>query len=164
MKNLSFKFVFLSILIFLFVSLAAYTLNLPFVQTALFSAIFTIFYSEKKSRHRSIYIFLAVLVYSQFASPAPIVLIVLTSLQIYLLTHLFFEVTAFDFSLTALVNSILSAIILNVNRLIYLYVFTGDFKLFSMTVSTLMSSFLLILAYNLFKPSVDQLFTKDSWL
>ncbi|HSW61510.1 MAG TPA: hypothetical protein VLJ60_11975 [bacterium] len=164
MKNLSFKFVSLSLLTFLAVSFAAYILNLPFIHITLFSVIFTLFYSEKKVRHRVIYITLALLIYSQFATPLPAAFIFFVSIQLYFLTVSFFESTAFDFSLTALINSILSVIIININRLAYLYVFTGEFRLFSTSVNSLLSAVILILAYNLFKPSIDQLFIKDSWL
>ncbi len=164
MKNLSFKFVTLSLITFLLISSATYILNLQFIHVTLFSVIFTLFYSEKKVRYRITYIILSLLIYSQFATPVPAIFILFVSIQLYFITVSFFESTAFDFSLTALINSILSAIVININRLAYLYVFTGDFKIISTSVNSAVSAVILILAYNLFKPSIDQLFIKDSWL
>ncbi|HPM47929.1 MAG TPA: hypothetical protein PL056_12735, partial [bacterium] len=119
MKNLSFKFVTLSLLTFLLISFTAYILNFQFIHITVFSLIFTLFYSEKKIRHRITYIVIALLIYSQFATPMPVTFILLVSIQLYFLTVSFFESTAFDFSLTALINSILSVIVININRLIY---------------------------------------------
>ncbi len=164
MKNLSFKFVTLSLLTFLLISFTAYILNFQFIHITVFSLIFTLFYSEKKIRHRITYIVIALLIYSQFATPMPVTFILLVSIQLYFLTVSFFESTAFDFSLTALINSILSVIVININRLIYLYVFTGEFRVISTSANTAVSAVILLLAYNLFKPSIDQLFIKDSWL
>ncbi|HNZ53854.1 MAG TPA: hypothetical protein PLD55_06130 [bacterium] len=164
MKNLSFKFVTLSLLTFLLISFTAYILNFQFIHITVFSLIFTLFYSEKKIRHRITYIVIALLIYSQFATPMPVTFILLVSIQLYFLTVSFFESTAFDFSLTALINSILSVIVININRLIYLYVFTGEFRVISTSANTAVSAVILVLAYNLFKPSIDQLFIKDSWL
>jgi len=164
MKNLSFKFVTLSLLTFLLISFTAYILNFQFIHITVFSLIFTLFYSEKKIRHRITYIVIALLIYSQFATPMPVTFILLVSIQLYFLTVSFFESTAFDFSLTALINSILSVIVININRLIYLHVFTGEFRVISTSANTAVSAVILVLAYNLFKPSIDQLFIKDSWL
>lgn len=164
MKNLSFKFVTLSLLTFLLISFTAYILNFQFIHITVFSLIFTLFYSEKKIRHRITYIVIALLIYSQFATPMPVTFILLVSIQLYFLTVSFFESTAFDFSLTALINSILSVIVININRLIYLYVFTGELRVISTSANTAVSAVILVLAYNLFKPSIDQLFIKDSWL
>ncbi len=164
MKNLSFKFVTLSLLTFLLISFTAYILNFQFIHITVFSLIFTLFYSEKKIRHRITYIVIALLIYSQFATPMPVTFILLVSIQLYFLTVSFFESTAFDFSLTALISSILSVIVININRLIYLYVFTGEFRVISTSANTAVSAVILVLAYNLFKPSIDQLFIKDSWL
>ena len=56
---------------------------------------------------------LATLVYSQVASPLPFLFIFTVSTQIYLLTVAFFASTAFDYSLTALLNTILASMMIN---------------------------------------------------
>jgi len=164
MKNLSFKFVFITLIVFSMISLALYVLNVPVLLVPVFSTVFTIFYSEKKVKHRLFYLFCAFAVYSQFSTPLPLPFLIFVSVQIYLLTVSFFASTAFDFSLTALLNSILSAIVISLYRSLYLYVFTGSSHIVNAAFSIMFSSVLLILLYNIFKPSVDTLFTKDSWL
>lgn len=164
MKNLSFKFVFITLVVFSMISLALYVLNVPVLLVPVFSTVFTLFYSEKKVKHRMFYLFCAFVVYSQFSTPLPLPFLIFVSVQIYLLTVSFFASTAFDFSLTALLNSILSAIVITFYRSLYLYVFTGSSHIVNAAFSILFSSVILIFFYNIFKPSVDTLFTKDSWL
>lgn len=164
MKNLSFKFVFITLVIFTLLSFIIYSIDITFLQVPLFATIFTLFYCEKKEKHRIFYILLSLLIGSQFATPLPLLFLIFISVQVYLLTVSFFSSTAFDFSLTALINSILATIIIFINRLAYLYVFTGDFHFFSSVLRAVISSILLILAYNVFKRFIDSLFVKDSWL
>lgn len=107
---------------------------------------------------------LATLIYSQAASPLPFLFILTAVAQIYILTVAFFASTAFDYSLTALLNAILSAFIINFDKLLYTYVFTGEISAFSFLFPSAFSAFLLIFLFIVFKPKVDTLFYKETWL
>lgn len=164
MKNLSFKFVSITLLSFLIISFLLYVFNISTFHAPAFSAVFTLFYSEKKFKNRMFYLSVAFLIYLQFSTPLPLFFLIFVSVQIYLLTVSFFASTAFDFSLTALINSILSVVIISLNKTIYIYVFTGHSQIFHTIFSTALSTAILILLYNIFKPGIDHCFTKDSWL
>ena len=107
---------------------------------------------------------LATLIYSQVATPLPFLFILTVSAQIYLLTSAFFAFTAFDYSLTALLNAIFASLIMNFDKLLYSYVFTGEISAFSFLFPSAFSAFLLIFLFVLFKPKVDTLFYKETWL
>jgi hypothetical protein len=107
---------------------------------------------------------LATLIYSQAASPLPFVFVLTAAAQIYILTVAFFASTAFDYSLTALINAIIASLIINIDRLLYTYVFTGEISAFSFIFPSVFSAFLLIFLFVVFKPKVDALFYKETWL
>ena len=107
---------------------------------------------------------LATLIYSQVASPLPFLFILTVSTQLYLLTVAFFASTAFDYSLTALINAIFASLIMNLNKLLYTYTFTGEISAFSFIFPSAFSAFLLIFFFVVFKPKVDSLFYKETWL
>lgn len=107
---------------------------------------------------------LATLVYSQVASPLPFLFIFTVSTQIYLLTVAFFASTAFDYSLTALLNTILASMMINFDKILYTYTFTGEISAFSFLFPSAFSTFLLIFLFIVFKPKVDSLFYKETWL
>ena len=107
---------------------------------------------------------LATLIYSQAASPLPFLFVLTAALQIYILTVAFFASTAFDYPLTALLNAIFSSFIINFDKLLYTYVFTGEISAFSFLFPSVFSAFLLIFLFIVFKPKVDALFYKETWL
>ena len=107
---------------------------------------------------------LATLIYSQVATPLPFLFILTVSTQIYLLTIAFFASTAFDYSLTALLNAILASFIMNFDKILYRYAFTGEISAFSLLFPAAFSAFLLIFLFVVFKPKVDTLFYKETWL
>ena len=107
---------------------------------------------------------LATLLYSQAASPLPFLFIITTALQIYILTVAFFASTAFDYSLTALLNTIFASFMMNFDKLLYTYVFTGELSAFSFIFPSAFSAFVLIFLFIVLKPKVDALFYKETWL
>ena len=106
MKTLSFKFVFELLLAFAIFSFILYSLEVSQFLFPHFPIVATILYTEKNTRKRIIYTALATLIYSQAASPLPFVFVLTAATQIYILTVAFFASTAFDYSLTALINAI----------------------------------------------------------
>ena len=104
------------------------------------------------------------LIYSQAASPLPFLFILTIAAQVYIITVAFFASTAFDDSLTALLNAILSSLIINFDRILYSYVFTGEISAFSFIFPSVFSAFILIFLFVVFKPKVDTLFYKETWL
>ncbi len=110
------------------------------------------------------YMALATLIYSQAATPLSFFFIFTVALQIYILTVAFFASTAFDYSLTALLNAILCSLIINLDKILYSYVFTGEISAFSFLFPSVFSVFLLIFLFVVFKPKVDTLFYKETWL
>jgi len=141
-----------------------YSLDISFLNIPLFGSMFTIYYSEKKIRNRIFYLMLVFLIFSQFSTPYPLVFLILISLQMYLFTIMFFASTAFEFSLTALLNTIAVIVLANLNKMLYLLVFTDKSNFGSIFVETAVASFIIIVLYNFFKPAVTTLFIKDSWL
>lgn len=107
---------------------------------------------------------LATLIYSQAAAPLPFLFILTAATQIYIVTVAFFASTAFDYPLTALLNAILSSLIINLDKLLYTYVFTSEISAFSFIFPSAFSAFLLIFLFVVFKPKVDTLFYKETWL
>ena len=164
MKTLSFKFVFELLLSFAVFSFILYFLDVSQFFFPHFPIVATILYTEKNTRKRVTYMTLATLIYSQVAAPLPFLFILTTAVQIYLLTVAFFASTAFEYSLTALINAILASLIMNFNKLLYTYVFTGELSAFSFLFPSLFSAVTLIVLYILFKPKVDALFYKETWL
>lgn len=110
------------------------------------------------------YIILATLIYSQAASPLPFFFILTAALQIYILTVAFFASTAFDYSLTALLNTIFASLMMNFDKILYTYVFTDEISAFSFLFPSAFSVFVLIFLFVVFKPKVDTLFYKETWL
>ena len=164
MKTLSFKFVFELLLAFSLFSFILYSLEVSQFLFPHFPIVATILYTEKNVRKRLTYIVLATLLYSQAASPLPFLFILTISTQVYILTVAFFASTAFDYSLTALLNAILSSLIMNFDKILYTYVFTGELSAFSFLFPSLFSAFTLIFLFVVFKPEVDALFYKETWL
>jgi len=163
-KTLSFKFVFELLLAFAIFSFILYSLEVSQFLFPHFPIVATILYTEKNTRKRIIYTALATLIYSQAASPLPFVFVLTAATQIYILTVAFFASTAFDYSLTALINAIIVSLIINIDRLLYTYVFTGEISAFSFIFPSVFSTFLLIFLFVVFKPKVDALFYKETWL
>ncbi len=128
-----------------------------------FPIVATILYTEKNVRKRIIYMVLATLIYSQ-AAPLPFLFILTAAAQIYIVTVAFFASTAFDYSLTALLNAILASFMINFDKILYSYVFTGEISAFSFIFPSLFSVFILIFLFVAFKPKVDTLFYKETWL
>lgn len=164
MKTLSFKFVFELLLAFALFSFILYSLEISQFLFPHFPIVATILYTEKNVKKRIIYMVLATLIYSQAASPLPFLFILTAATQIYIITVAFFASTAFDYSLTALLNAILASLIMNLNKLLYTYVFTGELSAFSFIFPSLFSIFILIFLFVIFKPKVDTLFYKETWL
>ena len=164
MKTLSFKFVFELLLAFAVFSFILYFLDVSQFLFPHFPIVATILYTEKNSRKRIAYTVLATLIYSQAAAPLPFFFVFTVAVQIYILTVAFFASTAFDYSLTALLNAILSSFIINLDKVLYTYVFAGKFSAFSLLFPSAFSAFLLIFLFILFKPKVDTLFYKETWL
>ena len=164
MKTLSFKFVFELLLAFAVFSFILYSLEVSQFLFPHFPIVATILYTEKNVRKRLTYIVLATLIYSQVASPLPFLFILTVSTQVYLLTIAFFASTAFDYSLTALLNTILASLMINFDKVLYTYTFTGEISAFSFLFPSAFSAFLLIFLFIVFKPKVDSLFYKETWL
>ena len=164
MKTLSFKFVFELLLAFAVFSFILYSLEVSQFFFPHFPIVATVLYTEKNVRKRIIYMILATLIYSQAASPLPFLFVLTAASQIYIITVAFFASTAFDYSLTALLNAILSSLIINFDKLLYTYVFTGELSAFSFIFPSVFSAFVLIFLFVVFKPKVDTLFYKETWL
>ena len=164
MKTLSFKFVFELLLAFSIFSFILYSLEVSQFLFPHFPIVATILYTEKNIRKRITYMILATLLYSQAASPLPFLFIITTALQIYILTVAFFASTAFDYSLTALLNTIFASFMMNFDKLLYTYVFTGELSAFSFIFPSAFSAFVLIFLFIVLKPKVDALFYKETWL
>ncbi len=164
MKTLSFKFVFELLLAFAIFSFILYSFEVSQFLFPHFPIVATILYTEKNSRKRITYMILATLIYSQAASPLPFLFILTAATQIYILTVAFFASTAFDYSLTGLLNAILSSLIINFDKLLYKYTFTGEISAFSFLFPSAFSAFILIFLFVVFKPKVDSLFYKETWL
>ncbi len=164
MKTLSFKFVFELLLAFALFSFILYSLDVSQFLFPHFPIVATILYTEKNVRKRMTYMALATLIYSQAATPLSFFFIFTVALQIYILTVAFFASTAFDYSLTALLNAILCSLIINLDKILYSYVFTGEISAFSFLFPSVFSVFLLIFLFVVFKPKVDTLFYKETWL
>lgn len=164
MRSLSFKFLFFTLLIFSTFSLALYILDIPSFYFPHIPIVFTILFTEKNFRKRLTLMLLAFLLYSQIGSPVPFFFIAVIFIQIYFFTQTFFSITAFDFTLTALLNSFLIMFLINFNRFLYIHTFTGDFNFFVLLAPTFSSWLFLILIFIFFKPQIDRLFIKDSWL
>ena len=164
MKTLSFKFVFELLLFFALFSFILYSLEVSQFLFPHLPIVITILYTEKNLRKRMTYIILATLLYSQVASPLPFLFILTVVAQIYILTVAFFTSTAFDYSLTALLNAIFSSLMMNFDKILYTYTFTGEISAFSFLFPSLLSAFMLIALFVLFKPEVDKLFYKETWL
>ncbi len=164
MKTLSFKFVFELLLSFSLFSFILYSLEVSQFLFPHFPIVITILYTEKNLRKRITYIILATLLYSQAASPLPFFFIITAALQIYILTVAFFASTAFDYSLTALLNAIFASLMMNFDKILYTYVFTGELSAFSFLFPSAFSVFVLIFLFVVFKPKVDTLFYKETWL
>ena len=164
MKTLSFKFVFELLLAFAVFSFILYSLEVSQFLFPHFPIVATIIYTEKNTRKRITYMTFATLIYSQAAAPLPFLFVLTAAMQIYILTVAFFASTAFEYSLTALLNAILSSLIINLDKVLYTYVFTGRFSAFSFLFPSAFSAFLLIVLFIAFKPKVDSLFYKETWL
>ena len=164
MRSLSFKFLFLTLLIFSVFILALYLLDIPAFYFPHVPIVFTILYTEKSIRKRIILMVTAFLLYSQTGAPVPFLFLTVIFIQIYFFTQTFFSITAFDFTLTALLNAFLIMFVINFNRFLYVHTFTGDFNFFILFAPTFSSWLFLILIFIFFKPQIDKLFIKDSWL
>lgn len=164
MRRLSFKFLFFTLLAFSMFSLALYLLDIPGFYFPHIPIVFTILHTEKNPRKRIALIIFAFLLYSQTGAPVPFFFLLIIFVQIYFFTQAFFSITAFDFTLTALLNSFLIMLVINFNRFLYFHTFTGDFNLFILFAPTFASWLFLILLFIFFKPQIDRLFIKDSWL
>lgn len=164
MKNLSFKFIALVLTIFLIFSYSLYILGIPSFIFPHVAILITLFFSEKKVNKRLLIVITAAVLYSQSGAPVSLFFIVFISLQIYIITSVFFSFTAFDFSLTALINCLLVVFIINLNRFFYIFLFTGELRIFELFAYSAASSFILVVIYVFYKPQIDRFFVKDSWL
>jgi len=164
MRRLSFKFLFLTLLIFSAFTLVLYLFDIPGFYFPHIPITFTILYTEKNIRKRLALMILAFILYSQAGSPIPFFFMAVVFIQIYFFTQTFFSITAFDLTLTALLNSFLIMLVINFNRFLYFHTFTGDFNFFILLAPTFSSWLFLILIFIFFKPQIDRLFIKDSWL
>ena len=164
MKTLSFKFVFELLLAFAVFSFILYSLEISQFLFPHFPIVATILYTEKNVRKRITYMVLATLIYSQSASPLPFFFIFTSAAQIYIVTVAFFASTVFDYSRAVLLNAILSSLIINLDKLLYTYICTGELSAFSFVFPSVFSAFILIFLFVVFKPKVDTLFYKETWL
>ncbi|HNW82610.1 MAG TPA: hypothetical protein PKG52_06915 [bacterium] len=164
MKTLSFKFIAFSLTIFLMFSYLLYIFGISSFILPHIAIITTLFFSEKKVNKRLFIIILVTFLYSQAGAPVSLFFIILISCQIYIITSIFFSFTAFDFSLTALINCLLIVFIINLNRFLYVFVFTGELRIFQLLAYSTVSSLILIIIYVFYKPYIDRFFVKDSWL
>jgi hypothetical protein len=164
LRSLSFKFVFESLLLFSLFSFLLYAMGISPFYFPHFALIMTLLYPEKNKKKRYFYIVLATLLYSQIAAPLPFVFLVVSALQIYILTASFFSATAFDYPLTALFNCIGALVILNFNKFVYIYIFTGEIRPFYTAFQFGSSVLIMILIFVLFKSYFNRLFAKDTWL
>lgn len=164
MRRLSFRFLFLTLLVFSFFTLALYLVDIPGFYFPHIPIIFTILFTEKNIRKRIALMVLAFILYSQTGASIPFFFLIIIFIQIYFFTQTFFSITAFDFSLTALLNALLIMLVINFNRFLYFHTFTGDFNFFILFAPTFSSWLFLILTFIFFKPQIDRLFIKDSWL
>ncbi len=164
MKNIPLSSAVIATALFVFFSLFLYLLN---IQPFLFPHIpmYVIFVcSEKNYKKKSFLLLTAFLLYSQLATPFPLVFLTITSVQVYVVASSVFNVSAFDFSFSALMSGIFIQIVLNINRVVYLYVFSGATYLYSSLLGIFFASFILVFLFLYYKPHVDKIFVKDSWL
>jgi len=164
MRSLSFRFLFISLLFFALFSLALYLLDIPSFYFPHIPIVFTILFTEKNLKKRIILMFLTFILYSQIGSPIPFFFIAVIFIQIYFFTQTFFSITAFDYSLTALLNSFLIMFLINFNRFLYIHTFTDDFNFLILFAPIFSSWLFLILIFIFFKHQINKLFIKDSWL
>lgn len=164
MKNLSFKFIASSLILFVIFSYGLYIFDVSSFIFPHIAILSTMFFSEKKVNKRLFIFSIAAFIYSQSGAPVSLFFIVFISLQIYLVTSVFFSFTAFDFSLTALINCFIVVFIINLNRFFYIFLFTGEMKIFQLFAYSAVSSFMLIMIYLFYKPHIDGFFVKDGWL
>lgn len=164
MKNLSFKFIALSLILFVAFSYGLYIFDISSFIFPHIAVLSTLFFSEKKVNKRLFIFSLSAFLYSQTGAPVSLFFIVFISLQIYMITSMFFSFTAFDFSLTALINCLIIVFIINLNRFFFSFLFTGEMKLFQLFAYSAISSFILIMIYLFYKPHIDGFFVKDGWL
>lgn len=164
MKNLSFKFIVLALILFVMFSYTLYIFDISSFIFPHIAILSTLFFSEKKVNKRLFIFSIAAFLYSQAGAPVSLFFIVFISLQIYIITSMFFSFTAFDFSLTALINCLIVVLIININRFFYIFLFTGEIRLFQFLAFSAASSFILILIYMFYKPHIDGFFVKDGWL
>jgi hypothetical protein len=120
--------------------------------------------SEKNLNKKATFLLLALFFYSQFATPFPFLFLIFISFQIYLVGGSVFNVSVFDFSLSALISGFFIQLILNVNRMVYYYAFTGTIPIYSTLVYVGFSSTILLAVFLFFKPHIDRIFIKDTWL
>lgn len=164
MKNLSFKFITVSLILFVMFSYMLYIFDVSSFIFPHIAVLSTLFFSEKKAKKRLLIFSVAAFLYSQTGAPVSLFFIVFISLQIYMITSMFFSFTAFDFSLTALINCLIIVFIINLNRFFFTFLFTGEMKLFQLFAYSAVSSFILIMIYLFYKPHIDGFFVKDGWL
>jgi hypothetical protein len=164
MKTVSSKQLFVALVLFVFFSMIIFLFDIPpFIFPHI--PMFVIFVSlEKNIRKKMIVLSLALLLYSQFATPFPVLFLMLISLQIYIAAQSVLSVSVFDYSLSALISSIFIQIILNFNSMAYIYAFTSDLKLYSAVIYISFSSGLVLFCYTFFKQYFDKIFIKDTWL
>ncbi|HDT11283.1 MAG TPA: hypothetical protein ENN58_00945, partial [bacterium] len=104
---------------FILFSWLLYLINVPpflFPHIPMF-AIFIC--SEKNLKKRVLFFLAAFVLYSQLATPFPLFFLAVVALQTYIAADSVFDISVFDFSLSALINGIFIQMVLNVNIMIY---------------------------------------------
>ena len=163
-KTLSCKFVFELLLLLALFSFILYAFGISQFLFPHFAIAETVLYTEKNLRKRIIYMLLGALVLYQFSAPFSLFFLIVAFLQIYVLTSAFFASTAFDYSLTALLNIIFVVFITNFDKMLYSYVFTSEISAFSLLFPTAFSSAVSIFLFIVFKPKIDTIFSRETWL
>ncbi len=164
MRTVSTKHIVFALFLFILFSTILYLLNIPpfiFPHVPMF-VIFTC--SEKSIKKKLITLISAMLLYSQLATPLPFIFLFIVSIQIYIAAHSVFNVSVFDYSLSALISGIFIQLILNLNNMAFVFIFTGSLMPQFIFINTLFSSGILFFAYLFFKPGIDKIFIKDTWL
>ena len=164
MRTVSTKYTVLALILFIIFSTAIYLLNFPPFAFPHIPMFVIFICSEKNIKKKLIILIAGMLLYSQMATPLPFIFLFIISLQIYIAAHSVFNVSVFDYSLSALISGIFIQLILNLNTMLYIIVFTGKLQIYSTLIYTVFSSGILLFIYLFLKPHIDKIFIKDTWL
>jgi len=164
MRTVPVKSSFMALTLFLMFSLFLFLAGLPPFAFPHIPMFVIYICSEKNLNKKITFLIAALLLYSQIATPIPFIFLIIVSIQIYMAARTVFNVSVFDFSLSALISGIFIQIILNVNRMIYYYIFSGSLPLYSTLIYIGFSSGILLSFFLFFKPGIDRIFIKDTWL